>query len=1271
MKRILGLDLGTASIGWAIVEEAENKQEKSSIIRVGSRVNPLTTDEKSDFERGKSISTNASRTEKRGIRRSNQRYKLRRENLKNIMLREGWITEETILAEHGNRTTFETLRLRAKAAESEVSLEEFARVLLMINKKRGYKSNRKADHDSQMNGDTSTQKAQKSSTYLGEISERHNELSACNMTVGQYLVARLNTDPNLSLKNTVFYRQDYIDEFDKIWTKQAEFHPMLTDELRKEVGSTVIFYQRPLKSQKGLVSVCEFESHEQVFVKDGKRRSKIIGLKVCPKSSPLFQEFKVWQIVNNLTINHIGLLQEEKELLFSELNTKPKMSKRDVLKLLRGKSVGDINYKELDGNRTQATFFKVYAAIIESCGYDINLTKERSARAYEIIEEIFHSLNYKTDFLHFDACLEGEAFQMQPAYQLWHLLYSYEGDQSTTGNEGLISKIRDITGFSQEHAQMLAQITFKPEYGNLSSKAIRKIMPFLRNGEIYSEACEHAGYRHSKGSLTKEELDAKILKDHLTQLPKNSLRSPVVEKILNQMVNLVNSIIDTYGKPDEIRIELARELKKSAKERKGTSDRILSDEKRNSQAREEIRKEFGIQNPSRNDVTRYKLYKELESRGYRTLYSNTYIPKELLFSGKDFDIEHIIPQAKLFDDSFSNKTIEKRDVNIEKGNLTAYDYVKLRYGEEGLAEYKSWVEDLYSDGKGKISKTKRDHLLMPEAEIPNDFIERDLRESQYIAKKAKSMLEEVVRNVVTTTGSITSRLREDWQLVNVMQELNWDKYAKLGLTEYVEDKDGKKIPRIKDWTKRNDHRHHAMDAIVIAFTKRSYIQYLNNLNARIPKGEEERTSFDLSKMSLSDLPFEQRGQVVRAIETNQLSRDDKGKLRFIPPIPLDEFRTEAKRHLDNCLVSIKAKNKVVTRNINTTKKAGGSNVKIQLTPRGQLHKETLYGQISRYETKEERIGATFTADKIAQVANKSYREALLKRLQAFDSDPKKAFTGKNSLKKLPLYLDEAHNCQVPEKVKMVDLVPMYTTREPISKDLNLEKIVDEGIKRILQARLEEYDNNPSKAFSNLDQNPIWLNKEKGIQIKSVTISGVSNAIPLHPKTDHLGRQLLNEKGEPIRTDYVSPRNNHHVAIFRDSEGNLQECIVSFYEAVQRAYLGVPIIDKEYNKHLGWKFLFTMKQNEYFVFPNEATQFDPNDIDLLDPENYNLISPNLYRVQKLAAKYYVFRHHLETTVDEVKELRNTAWKRCQRINDLQNVVKVRLNHMGQIVEKGEY
>ena len=545
MKKILGLDLGCNSIGWALVNEAENTEEISSIIKLGVRVNPLTVDEMQNFEKGKSITTNADRTLKRSMRRNLQRYKLRRDTLIEVLKEHGFITDSTLLSEHGNKTTFETYRLRAKAAVEEVSLEEFARVLLMINKKRGYKSSRKtkgsedgvlidgmdvarklyeegltpgelclqmldagkknlpdfyrsdlqnefdriwnfqkqfnpelfcdtvkeevrgknrsqtwailakffvwSEKESvwnekearteervkeyklvglkrdtkgnelklenyrwrvqslseqlnpeivaivlqELNGQISA-----SSGYLGAISDRSKQLYFNRQTVGQYLMSELEKDPNVSLRNRVFYRQDYLDEFDRIWEKQAEFHEELTVELKKEIRDIIIFYQRRLKSQKGLISFCEFERREVVVEKDGRKQNKTVGCRVIPRSHPLFQEFKIWQTLNDIEVfawdkqsrhkkadksstlfdntedtllveGKRSLYQEEKELLAKELFVKESMKKAEVLKLLfENFQELDMNFKQIDGNHTGFALFSAYSKMIEKYGYE-------------------------------------------------------------------------------------------------------------------------------------------------------------------------------------------------------------------------------------------------------------------------------------------------------------------------------------------------------------------------------------------------------------------------------------------------------------------------------------------------------------------------------------------------------------------------------------------------------------------------------------------------------------------------------------------------------------------------------------------------------------------------------------------------------------------------------------------------------------------------------------------------------------------------------------
>jgi CRISPR-associated endonuclease Csn1 len=1391
MKKILGLDLGTTSIGWAFVHEAEEGiNEKSSIIRTGVRVIPLSTDEQQDFKLGKTITINADRTLKRGMRRNLQRYKQRREAVIDILTKIKFIRKHSILSED-KKATHSTYKLRAKAPLEKLSKEDFARVLLMINKKRGYKSSRKAnnqeegqlidgmavakkldtenltpgqlsyhilkegnkvlpvyyrsdlqaefdaiwDYQKQSYPDYLTSehkeglvglgqrasgtyfeetigteraenkgakkklkeyewrsqaiskqlalpeiaytltelnnKINQSSGYLNAISDRSKELYFNNLTVGQFQYNQLKENPLASLKNQVFYRQDYMDEFDAIWEQQCKHYPDLTQLVKNELKDVTIFFQRRLKSQKGLINICEFEGKEQEVTIDGKSKKKLIGPKVAPKSSPAFQQAKVWQNINAIKLTNekskeeISLDEDLRETLFEILNLSDGWTDKQFLSWLfknsdlNGKN-WKVNFEKLEGNRTQAALYRVYAKIAEQEGWDVLDFKNPNQALIEDLKTCFTACGLNIEVLEFSMDVKGNDFTKQTAYQLWHLLYSYEDDNSATGTDSLIQKLQDNFGFKKEHAQLLAQVTFQQDYGNLSVRALRKIYPFLEEGKMYDEACSLADYNHSN-SLTAKENQNRKLEDKLEIIKKNALRNPVVEKILNQMINVVNAILDdpNMGRPDEVRVELARELKKTAKQRKKLTQAIGKATKEHIEFREKIKNEYGLSYVSRKDLIKYKLYLELKSIGFKTLYSGTYIKPEELFTNK-FDVEHIIPQSVLFDDSFSNKTLEVRDINIEKGNETAFDYCERK---GWFTDYNSRVQEVFAQKGIRYGKLKK--LLMTKGDIPDDFLNRDLGNSAYIAKKASAVLQTITRKVSATSGTITAKLRNDWELVNVLQELTWGKYEALGLTYYDYNKEGKALPRIKDWTKRNDHRHHAMDAITVAFTKPEFVNYLNNMNAKSDKSGE-----------------------FYGLEKKYTYRKGEGGRKFKKPF--EDIREEAKKHLDTILVSHKTKNKVVTRNRNKTKIKGKGKykTKIELTPRGQLHMQKTYGKNHYYLVKEEKITAKFDTEKVIQVTKPAYKEALLQRLSEFDNDPRKAFSGKNSLSKNPVYINGTKE-NVPDTVKTQVLQSQFTIRKKITPELNIDKVVDLGVKRILQDRLKQFNGKPEEAFSNLNENPIWISKpihkdkwtnpnqpkihELGIAIKSVKITGVKNAEALHNAKNNLGKNIKDVNGNEVPSDYVELGNNHHVAIYESPDGVLEEDSVSFYEAVIRKNNNDDIITSINKKR--WPLKFTMKQNEMFVFPNE--EFNPREIDLEDASNYNLIGKHLFRVQSISSKYYIFRHHLETTAANPDTFKNQKilWgKTFQFIRSekhLAGIVKLRLNHLGNIVHVGEY
>src|SRR5690606_33760708 len=226
---------------------------------------------------------------------------------------------------------------------------------------------------------------------------------------------------------------------------------------------------------------------------NGRKIRKRLGLRVAPKSSPLFQEFKIWQVLNNLQFRNKSTKevfvpnQEVKQQLFDELNIKGNIPVREAIKLMGHKSKDwEGNYATLEGNRTAKLLYDAYLKILEVEGYDEDLLKlngsddidvskiaKPACEIKQMVQQIFGVLGIDIGILDFDAELDGKAFEEQVSYQLWHLLYSYEGDDSASGNEKLYELLNNKFGFKKQHAEILANIAFSDDYGNLSTKAMR------------------------------------------------------------------------------------------------------------------------------------------------------------------------------------------------------------------------------------------------------------------------------------------------------------------------------------------------------------------------------------------------------------------------------------------------------------------------------------------------------------------------------------------------------------------------------------------------------------------------------------------------------------------------------------------------------------------------------------------------------------------------------------------------------------------------------
>lgn len=950
MKRVLGLDLGSSSIGWAIVDERSDEilteqsgnGSKDEIVDIGCRIVPLSPDESTQFAQGQALTKNAERTKQRTQRKGYDRYQLRRALLLEELGKLGMYEGRTLPL-----STLELWGLRARAVEERISLAELGRVLCHLNQKRGYRTV-KSDFENKESGD-----------YVQAVVGRYNELRERQMTIGQYLYEGLKADPAFRCKERIYPRDAYVEEYDAIMARQRTFHPdLLTEAVISRIRDYIIFHQRPLKSCKHLVARCELERHEVQI--NGRTRN--CGPKVAPRSSPLFQVCKIWESINNLNIRNkrnelLPISPEQKQAIFDFMNTHEKLKANDLKSLLGIKSrewlVGKATGTGLQGNTTYCTIAKALADHPdrdELLRFDLHATDGRHADAQtgEVAKTI-------------DA-----SFEREPLYELWHTLYSVSDISE------LRRVLRDRFGIEEEKTlEALSRIDLvKSGYGNKSARAIRRILPYLQQGMQYHEAKCAAGY--DDAPLTKERNEARQLADSLQPVLKEELRQPVVEKILNQLVNLVNALMAEHGRFDEIRIELARELKQSRQEREETHRAIGQTTKKNEEIAERIREEYHL-TPTRSRIQKYRMWEESD---HTCVYCGQPVQATDFLSGAEVEVEHIIPRSILFDDSFSNKVCACRQCNREKGNSTAFDFMKGK----GPAEFEAYTERIAAWAeKKRISETKRRKLMMPASELPDDFIERQLRESQYIAKKAKEMLQSVCRNVHATSGSITDFIRHIWGWDDVLHELNFERYRDAGLTKSVERRNGKetaRAERIAGWSKRLDHRHHAIDALAIACTKQGYIQRINNLN---------------SLKEISFLPYSDTGQ--GAATRQRLSRLE----RYIGMQP--HFSTaEVAAAVEGIVVSFKSGKRAAS----TGKRyvyRGGKRTCVQegvLIPRGALSEATVYGRIRSSESGKEEYVVKYKLNAISlkdvgYVVDKRIRETLRERLERHGGKPEKAF----------------------------------------------------------------------------------------------------------------------------------------------------------------------------------------------------------------------------------------------------------------------------------------
>lgn len=1040
-----------------------------------------------------------------------------------------------------------------------------------------------------------------------------SDIDQSRKTVGWYIYDTLLQKPNQKIKGKLVRtveRRFYKAELKAILEKQKEFHAELqsndlyieclnelypNNESRRNTISSrdftylfmddIIFYQRPLKSKKSLISDCPYEERKYLDKETG--GIKIVPVKCIAKSHPLFQEYRLWQFISNIRI-----YQKERwinEKLHTDVDITSEFLKNEV-------DYTDLfdwlnNRKEVD----QKAFLKYpgFGLKKEAENYRWNYVDDKPYPCNETRSLILNRLekveNVPANFL----SKENED-------ALWHILYSVEDKHEI---EKALKSFAIKHNLDEGFVDIFKKFPpFKKDYGSYSAKAIKKLLPLMLMGKYWNEdsidsdtklriekiltgeydekirtrvrekainlneisnfkalpvwlVCYIVYDRHSEAKEIAKWEKPEDLDAYLKSFKQHSLRNPIVEQVITETLRTVRDIWKKHGDFSEIHVELGREMKNPADKRKRMTEQINENENANLRIKALLKEfkdpEFEIENvrpyspsqqeilriyeddvlksgieipedvenvlkkfketdakkqPTRSEVLRYKLWLEQK---YRSPYTNEIIPLSKLFTA-DYQIEHVIPQSRYFDDSSSNKVICESEVNQLKDNCLGYEFIKNHHGQKvelnfgktveilSVEAYETLVKDNFSRNRGKMKK-----LLMED--IPDGFIERQLNDSRYISKVVKSLLSNIVRedgeeeatskNLISCTGGITDQLKRDWGLNDVWNTIVYPRFERLNeLTKsnqfgQWENKNGNRVFQTqmplelqKGFNKKRiDHRHHAMDALVIACATRSHVNYLNNEAA---KANAKESRYDLRRK-------------LRRIETVQIEKliDGQKVLKNIEVAkefykPWETFTQDAQVALENIVVSFKQNLRVINKTTNSYQHFDEKGKKIidkqkngdSWAIRKPMHKETVFGNVNLKKIKTANLSSALEYPelivdrrlklKIKQLLSEGLDN---KTIQKYFKNKTEEWSDINFSKIDQFYFTNDTNQKLVATRKSVD--DSFTAKKIE------ESVTDTGIQKILLKHLENYSNKPELAFSpdgidEMNRNIIGLNNGK-------------------------------------------------------------------------------------------------------------------------------------------------------------------------------------------------
>lgn len=1176
-----------------------------------------------------------------------------------------------------------------------------------------------------------------------------NEITLSGKTVGTYIYDHLLQAPDTKVRGKLVHtieRRFYRDELRRILEKQREFLPELSDsELLRQCAFSlygspkseghaqalvqkgwnylllddILFYQRPLKSQKGTIACCPLEHRSYA----DKETGEIIqtGIPCLPKSHPLFQEFRIWQFISNLRIY-------EKE------------------KSVNGRLC--VNYDVTSDYLADAeAYARLYAALHErkEVNQETLLCAVTGLKKKEVARFRWNYPEEKSYPCNQTLCTIPKAYRPHFSETLWHILYSVTDPREIAS---ALTRFAEQNGIEPApFVEALRKVTFKEQgYAAYSAKALKKLVPLMRRGSYWhsddidsatlarigaycsnpdnadltdaqrkgcagrrtlqdfqglslSQACYLVYGRHSEAddtsSWSSPEQMAYFLQHDFRY---GALRNPIVEKIVGETLRVVHDIWKTYGTIDEIHVEMARELKQNNEGRERDSRRNAENERTNNRARfllqefakpeykiknvrpyspsqleifkifeqgiieeygDELKKDSKLNDTFKNlgnpaqsskisfaQINRYRLWLEQK---YCSPYTGQPIPLSELFTTA-YEIEHVIPQSRYYDNSMRNKVVCESEVNKDKSNMTGYEYIlkkggSIVKGSEGKqftilkqAEYESFVKEHYRGNPGKMR-----NLLLED--IPENFTNRDMNSTQYMTRTVLTLLSKVVRDadevtsvskhVLAPNGSITTILKNDWGLNDVWNRIIAPRFIRMnqqsGTHLWGEERciDGKRffqtsqplaLPAINK--KRIDHRHHAMDALVIACTTRNHINYLNFVSSH----SDSRTEH----YALRQLLFDPKTKTFKK--------------------PWATFTQDAAEVLGNMVVSFKQNLRVMSRLKN------GS-----LGVRKSLHKSTFSGKV-----------------RLQRVKSVSLKEALKDWHQIQDHDLRK------EIKRLSTEVHDHFDATVIEKhfkelkytfngkdIKKVN-VRYYTdgkdacsaNRSTVDISFNekkIEAVTDSGIRAILLRHLhqEKYRDAEGKYLSELAFSPEGL-AEMNEHLKE--LNGGKPHMPIYKVrvAEALGMKFPVGESGAKRKQYVEAAKgtNLFYAVYLNPKGKRCYATIPLRELVER--MKQKLTPAPETLEDGSRLLFTLSPGDLVYLPEDS---DIRPTMPLNPKRiYKMVSSNKMQC-------FFVPHSLAKVLEDGKEYGslNKVEKSDDGISIKEHCLKLEVDRLGNVTK----